>query len=417
MTTGAEHLRVLYVDLAPGVGGSLISLSLLVQALDKRRFEPTVILAAGQPYAERLAELGARVLTVPGRAGVNSPGADTPAVARARRGRLARWLRASPRREVWLHRMGFLVRELPPALAMADTLYRVLARERPALVHLNDAVAVSRPGILAAWRAGIPCLVHVRAFAPLNGLDRWLVRRAAGCIFISQATAAFQAGQGGRARRSWVIPNGLELGAFARMPAAAEARRSLGLVTAGPVVGAVGRLVAWKGHDVLLRAVALLRPEWPNLEAVIVGAPEARDPRPLAALQQLAAELGLGGRAHFVGYRSDIPQVLAAFDVLVHSAIEPEPFGRVIIEGLAARVPVVAARAGAVPEILTDGVDGLLVSPGDPAELARAIGRLLADRDLAARLAAAGRARVEQTFTAEGVARAVERVYEELLCS
>ena len=412
----AEGRRILYVDLAAGVGGSLVSLALLVRALDRGRYEPVVALVAGQPYAATLAQAGARVLTVPARANLVTPGRDAPLVAQARASALAAWLRRGRRRAGWLHAVGFLARNLPPVWATARALQALSERERPALLHLNDALPLVRAGVLAARRAGVPCLAHVRSFTPLNEFDRWLARRVDGYIFISEAVAAFAAGQAVRPRRSWVIPNGVELSAFDHLPPAAEARAALDLPAHGLVVGTVGRLVAWKGHQVFLHALAALAPHWPALQGVVVGAPEGRDPRPLEELRTLAAELGLSERVHFLGHRGDVPQVLAAFDLLVHAAVEPEPFGRVIIEGLAARLPVVAANAGAVPEIIADGETGLLVAPGDAAALARAIDCLLSDRALAARLAGAGRRRVEEQYTAQATARAVERAYEEVLC-
>ncbi len=412
-----ERRRIVYVDLAPNAGGSLYSLLLLVQALDCDRYEPIVVLATGQPLAEDFRALGVRVLAVPVRAGVNTPGRDAPLVARARRGRLAGWLRQGQRRTAWLHGVGFVVKALPAVWAVARTLEGVLRRERPALVHLNDAVPVARPGVLAAWRARIPCLAHVRAFTPLNACDRWLARRVDGFVFISQAVADYQAGQGVQPRRSWVVPNGLDLAAFTDLPTPAEARQALGLPLAGPIVGAVGRLVAWKGHDVFLRALAILAADHPGLRGVVVGAPAAHDPRPLTELQSLAAELGIAERVHLAGHRADVPRVLPALDVLVHSAVEPEPFGRVIIEAMAAGVPVVAARAGGVPEIVEEGVNGLLVAPGDAVALARAVARLLAEPALAARLARAGRERVENGYTAQSTALAVQRAYEEMLCA
>lgn len=413
----ADRRRIMYVDLAQGVGGSLVSLSLLVAALDRERYEPEVILIADNPYCQRFRDLGVRVLTVPGRPGLIAPGPDAPVVASARRSRLAAWLRRGRRRAAWLHGVGFVVRNLPAAWSTARAVRRILERERPALIHLNDAVAIARAGAMAALGMGIPTLAHVRAFTPLNSFDRWLARRVDGFIFISQATADFQSHLGVRARRSWIIPNGLDLATFAELPSVAAARARLGLPTEGPVVGTVGRLVAWKGHDVFLRALAQMAPAWPGLRGLIVGAPEKHDLRPEAKLRALAAGLGLAERVCFTGYRSDVPQVLPAMDVFVHAAVEPEPFGRVIIEAMAARVPVVAACAGAVPEIMDDGATGLLVAPGDVTGLAAAVARLLEDRALARRLAEAGRQRVEQCYTAQGTALAVQRVYEEVLCS
>jgi glycosyltransferase involved in cell wall biosynthesis len=116
----------------------------------------------------------------------------------------------------------------------------------------------------------------------------------------------------------------------------------------------------------------------------------------------------------FAGFRADVPALLQSVDALAHASIEPEPFGRVIVEAMAARLPIVATAAGAVPEILEDGRTGLLVPPGDAGRLALALQRLMREPDLRQRLAAAARREVEARFTVQRYVAGVQAVYEEL---
>jgi glycosyltransferase involved in cell wall biosynthesis len=107
----------------------------------------------------------------------------------------------------------------------------------------------------------------------------------------------------------------------------------------------------------------------------------------------------LGARGQLLGYRRDVPALMKAVDIVVHASIEPEPFGRVVVEGMFAERPVVAARGGGVAEIIADGVDGLLTAPNDPEALAMALRSLLCDPIRARALAVAGREKAERLFS------------------
>ena len=120
------------------------------------------------------------------------------------------------------------------------------------------------------------------------------------------------------------------------------------------------------------------------------------------------------GRVHFLGFREDVPTLMQAVDVVAHTSIEFEPCARVIVEGMLSERPVVATAVGGVPELVEDGVSGLLVPPGDAQALASALQRVLNDTTLAARLAAAGHARALERFTLDRMGREVERVIREV---
>jgi len=206
------------------------------------------------------------------------------------------------------------------------------------------------------------------------------------------------------------VPNGVPVPTTATP--AADARRVLGLAPgAGPYVGCLGRLCPTKGLDTLLRAASLLRDRQPGLTVVLVG-DDPTQGNYEQQLRSLASRLGV--RTRFCGYHADAARYLRAFDVLAVPS-RAEPFGLVTVEALARGVPVIATRAGGSAEIIRDGVDGLLVPPGDPVALAMAIDRLLADHELHAACAAAGPRRVAAAFTIEGQVAATERVYEAVI--
>jgi len=151
------------------------------------------------------------------------------------------------------------------------------------------------------------------------------------------------------------------------------------------------------------------------VRGLIVGDVESTEPHYRQELEALAGRLGIGERVTFTGHCADMPGLLPALEVLAHCSLQPEPFGRVFIEGMAAGVPVVGAADGAAPEIIADGETGLLVPPGDDAALAEAIARLLDEPALAAKIRTAARRRAEADFGLAAHVRQIEAIYRRLL--
>ncbi len=145
-------------------------------------------------------------------------------------------------------------------------------------------------------------------------------------------------------------------------------------------------------------------------EAVIVGAPLFAADEYASKLEQQAADLAIEGRVGFLGFCSDVEDELRRLDVLVHASIIPEPFGQVVVEGMAVGLPVVASDAGGPAEVITDGVDGMLYPPGDIDSLARALRQLAADPSLRQRLGEAARTRAGD-FTPARIAPQVMGTY------
>ena len=201
-----------------------------------------------------------------------------------------------------------------------------------------------------------------------------------------------------------VIPNGIDVHRYEGGNRAA-ARRTLGLDPEACIIGAVGNLYRVKGHAVLVEAVARLGD--PRLHVVIAGRGEEE-----AALRRQAASAGMGDRLHLLGFREDVPQLLAAFDFYALPSFS-EGQSLALIEAMAAGLPIVASRVGGNPEILTDGEHGLLCGAGDAEALAAALRRLIADPAAAGRLAEAGRARARAEFSLEAMVKRYRRLYAE----
>jgi glycosyltransferase involved in cell wall biosynthesis len=178
-------------------------------------------------------------------------------------------------------------------------------------------------------------------------------------------------------------------------------------------VGLVGRISPWKGQDVFIRAASDVRKVLPGTQFLIIGSAMFGEEDYEREVRELSTSLGLDDCLEFTGFRSDVQELVHGLDVLVHASTTGEPFGQVIAEGMAACKPVVATAGGAVPEIVQDGVTGLLVPMGDAQSMAEAITKLLSDPELAGQMGEAGRQRVEEHFTMEHVVQKVEFIYDE----
>jgi glycosyltransferase involved in cell wall biosynthesis len=180
------------------------------------------------------------------------------------------------------------------------------------------------------------------------------------------------------------------------------------------LVGLVGRISPWKGQDVFLRAIHKIQRDFPEVRFQIVGSALFGEEAYADRIRTLSTELGLDHCVEFCGFVRDIQRHIAKLDVVVHASTIPEPFGQVIIEGMAAGKPVIATRGGGATEIVVDGVSGLLVSMNDSDALADALRKLLENAELRRCLGAAGRRRVEDAFRIESTAAKISQVYCEL---
>jgi glycosyltransferase involved in cell wall biosynthesis len=230
---------------------------------------------------------------------------------------------------------------------------------------------------------------------------KWLVRLAVDQVVAnSQASKRSLIALTGIAADSVpVIYNGIDADAFNRIDGSdmAALRTRLGLPEHAWLAGLFGRLAPWKGQHIALEAMARL----PGVHLVLVGAPLFGEDAYAQRLHVQAEALGVADRVHFAGFQDDVPAWMKAMDMILHTSTEPEPFGRVIVEGMAAARPVIAAAAGGVTEIVRHRRNGWLVKPGDVAALADAIGALRADPAMAQRLADQALADVQTEFSVD----------------
>jgi len=192
-------------------------------------------------------------------------------------------------------------------------------------------------------------------------------------------------------------------------PGAARIRAEIGIPADAPVIGNVAALAGHKGQRTLVEAAPRVLEAVPEAWILIAGDGALRE-----ELERRAEELGVSARVRFLGFRADVPSLLGAFTVFCFPSLL-EGLGTSVLDAMAARLPIVASRAGGIPEAVEDGVSGLLVEPGAPGPLADALVSLLRDPDARRRLGAAARARVEALFTVERTVEGTLAVYRELM--
>ncbi len=393
--TGRESTtrRVLYVEgnVDGTVGGSYFSLLYLVSGLDRTRYEPLVAFCAPTPLRSRFEAAGVRTIVRPLAPAVRLKGPV---------GRLS----------------AKLVNLIRGLMIEPIRLARLMRAERVNLVHLNNSITRNHPWILAARAARIPCITHERGINDRYSFrTRLLARSLRAIICISAAVRAKMVDLGLGGLRLLVIHNGLDPSLMRRERCAKDIRSELGVAPEQKLIGIVGNIKPWKGQEVVVRAMGLLRERYPGVMCVLVGDTSQSELDYLHSIRNLAADLDVAERIVITGYRSDIADLVAALDIQVHASIAPEPFGRVLLEAMAFSKPLVASRDGAVPEIVVDGETGLLFQPGAPEDLARCLRQLLDDPAFAERLGRAGYARLQADFSITANVRQTQQLYREIL--
>ncbi|MEK7276651.1 MAG: glycosyltransferase family 4 protein [Chloroflexota bacterium] len=399
--------RILYLHHGGGLGGAPLSLLYLLTQIDRAQYEPVVLTLKPGPVVDLYRAAGIETPVALGITDFSHTELE--------------WYGGA---ELW--RLPIQTARFLPSVIAAR---RCIRQFKPDLVHLNSSTlsAAAR----AARRENIPIVWHIRepiADGYFGFRREWLKRHiehdAARIIAISEYDAS-------RLRPSpniRVIHNFVDFNTFDRDISSGEARRKLNLTPAQNVVTMLGGVARPKGTLIFVKALARVRQAVPNVKFMVVGPPPAiGDSSRLKSLAKFllradaydravmgaAAKSIAGGYVRFTGIRSDMPQVLAATDLLVFPSVVPH-FARPIIEAGAMAKPVVASRLGGPLELVQDGVTGLLVPPDDPVALAEAIIAILKDPARANAMGEAGYAQAREKFDAVTNARRTFAVYDEI---
>ncbi len=347
-------MRILFVDQTAQLGGAELCLKDLVLA---RRAQDRVFLFQDGPLATILRSENVDVVT-------QAMGGGAEGI----RKESGLWKKLAAPKAVF---------QLSRAVAKSATDTDVLYANTP------KALVVAA---IASWMSRRPLIYHLHDILSREHFSRsnlWLLvwlsnRTAAHVIANSESTKQAYVAAGGRAPTT-VVYNGFDAGEFERYFAdrlqARELRREQQLNESDIVIGVFGRFAPWKGQHVAIEAIKELE----NVHLWLVGEALFGEQDYQCELERAASEVSVAGRVHFLGFRSDVGPLMQATDIVVHCSTAPEPFGRVIVEAMLSRRPLVASCAGGAAEIIDDGRTGLLAEPGNAAHLTNRLREILAD--------------------------------------
>lgn len=397
----ARPVRVLYIDHTAKIGGGEMALLNLVRHLDPERVDPVVLLFEDGPLAERLAPtVETHVLAL------------DATVSKAQKGSLGLGS-LTQLKAVWL-----TLRHIMHVATVARDL-------KVDLIHTNSLKADIIGG-LAGRLAGIPVIWHVRDrispdYLPSSvvHLFRFLCRTIPQFV-IANSRATLETVQLKGRRPSAAIGSGVDLGsryeALTREQKTAEIPSSAPLtINRTPRIGLVGRISPWKGQHIFLQAAAQILQRYPEARFELIGAALFAEREYEDSLHELCRTLNITSSVEFVGFVEDVQARVEELDIFVHASTTGEPFGQVIVEAMAGAKPVVATNGGGVPEIVVDGVTGILVPMGEVARMAEAVEFLLENPELAHQMGQRGRQRVLEHFTIQKSASMVQDVYRQVL--
>jgi glycosyltransferase involved in cell wall biosynthesis len=466
--------RILYIERPASVGGSITGLYQLIGALDTGRYEPIVLFYGPNPYREQFHKIGVQTLTLfeqyqiqspmhvrrsanrrpvglraehpltsdkgPRSEGVDQADKQPPEDVLRPRDIAASLARYSTKlAEMYnLTKQAYLMirQDRPLARRVAD----LIAEQNIDLVHHNHSLLTNRATVLAGQMARVAQVSHVRDLKEFSAIDRYLATSVDAFIYMSTAIQDLYCDLGIPPEKGHVVYDAFDPHRFAvdqsesvqecaagsgaaPRPAhsngTAKLRTELGLTAQHKLITNVGRLDWWKGQDYFIQALAQVVPSQPDVRALLVGAPDdsANSRAFYHKLQKMVTDLGLSNHVIFTGYRSDVPDLLAASEIVIHSSSEPEPFGRVIVEAMLAARPVVATGAGGVLDIIQDQETGFLVPPRDAPAMAQAIRWLLHNPEQAETIGRHARQCAQERFSIQRHAAQVQRIYNAVLAA
>ena len=388
--------RILYIESNRDgtIGGSYYSLFYLVEGLDKEKYDPVVMFYEENPLIDQFKEVVKEVIVFDH----YSPASGCVRSLRA----FVKFIPRVVRDIVWGH----------------IKLLKIIDQIKPDIVHLNNSYASNHDWVLACKRRGVKIVSHDRGTRPGVSLQtRFFVKFLDAIICVSDAYLQYVTGQGLKPKKACRVYNGLDVNTLDGLYTSKQreiVRREFKVGENGILVGMVGNIDYWKGQLVLVNAIAIVTKKYQNIKVVLVGKTVSGAEQYEENIKACIIDHNLEDTIFLAGYRADVPALLNAFDIFVHASVEPEPFGRVILEAMAMKKPIVATELGGPAEIIVDGESGLLVPMDDESAMAGAILKYLANMKKAGEIGFNGWLRLKENFSIQKMVQGVESVYEEL---
>ncbi len=400
-----------------GMGGSEVYLKNLLLSFDYKNYKAALICSPDDPFflqddqLEPLIERGDIAIKFFGTA--KARGSEAAAAAHAA---VPAERKESLKQKIWRRIVPSSIKLLMGTLRDTQKLARYFKENPVNILHVNDAGA--EPASIAARLAGVPHIVGTLHVLPYNKMQDWVsclieffsIRSMDVAIAVSEATKKAWIQQTGiAADRIKVVLNGMDLSAFTREYDVAAVRQELSIPAAAYVISVPARLHPLKGHQYLFEAVSQIRSELPQIMVLIIGDGVLRE-----SLQKKVEGLGIGPMVRFLGHRADIARIMAASDLIVLPSLS-ETLGLVLAEAQAAGKAVIATNIGGIPEVVENGVTGMLIPPSDSPALARAIVQLVQNPAQCQEMGKKGRERVDRVFPTQRMVAQTLEIYQGLL--
>ena len=383
--------NILYLTTGSFIAGADRSLIELLDKLDRNMFLPLALIPPKGSMFEQLEVQGSELgrLFVP----VSALGVEVMPIECSR-------LRAD---------------SLPGFLKTVYQVAQVTRKRHIDLIHCNDYMP-NQYAVFSSKLTRTPIVTHVRLLLSKRAVSRTFLRISDRIIANSQAVTDRLLANGIAPARLRVIHNSVDLCKYQFSPdRRSRFRAQWGVNKETFLVGVFGRICKAKGQDIAIRALARVLETCPNVQLVVLGSTFIDDSQDFfRELKRLVRQFGLEHQVIFTGFLENPVDAYSGIDVLMLPS-EEEPFGRVLIEAMAAERPVIATDCGGPREIVADGITGRLVPPKDVDALASAMVEMATQRAMASCMGKRGREEAERRFNSEMMARKVEQVYRELL--
>jgi glycosyltransferase involved in cell wall biosynthesis len=396
----SEHKKpaILFIEEVSGIGGSTVCLYKMMKQLSARKYKKVII-----KYNDDTSY-------------------DIDHIHDAAKYRLNHWFAAHISSVKRTHE-GRLPLLYVKFLLIIDYLHRIAAtcmiilKERIDIVHVNNSLGINFPSIVAAKILGVPVVSHMRSFEEVFPLQRMAFGYVNTSIAITKSVERFYRDRFVDHDKIEMIYDGIDEHEI-EVTNPDCLRREYGISGSGIVtVGIAAIFMNWKGIDVFIRAMKLVKEACPDVRGFVVGDCLPGDSEYKEFLFELTRELNVDDVVNFTGFRKDVYDVFSSLDLVVHASTSPEPFGRVIIEAMALGRPVIATALGGPLEIIKHGHNGFLIEPGDPAALAETIIALVSDEKERGRIGRNAIAQVNDHFRQEDAVRKIETIYDELMAT
>jgi len=399
-----KKVEILYLQQGPGFGGAVVSLCELLDALDRKKFHPIVLVSHKDVTTrEWLIKSGVFYYY-------------------AQEYKRPLWVKKTLERlnNVRGFKKMFLICVLFIEFFLRIPFFlkvlKIAVENKIDLIHLNNGIQIE--GIIAAKLLRIPCISHNRDAMEKSLFSKWFVRYGGIRCFvaISEFVRRSLLKSGVPSTRTRLVYNGVDVEKCRE-----KSESNINIINKYSYgkynIGLFGCLVDWKGHKVFIKAIdILIRKEgMKECKFFIVGDTPNKNSHLKKELISLVDKLNLSDYVIFTGYQSNVYPLMKKMDIVVHASVRPEPFGRVIIEAMALGKPVIATDMGGPKEIIQNGINGILISPNDPFNLAEVIVELLKNKEKMNYISENAVKTVEKKFTLEKHVREIEKIYEALI--